>query len=229
MRTPRQLIVLASVLVALVVLVVVVAARGGSSSGDPATSAADSTQATDAAAEPDTDAGGRPTTTTVHRTTIASSAVPATSITAAPPGHGSSSTTRPVVAPTAVPSTTDPFASTPPAELPSEPGELPGPPTDDCVDVDAAQAVVELSFDLDGARYAGVAAPSCLRVHGAQRLSVRNDSPVATTVSVGAQAESVAPGAALTTAPMGSELQIGDIVDLYIESLDLTVLVQVLG
>ncbi len=228
MRTPRQLIILASVLLALVVLVVV-ASRGGSTSGDPGTTSAGSRPAADESPAA-TDAAGRPVTTALGSTTTTTSAVPVSSTSlVASPGAGSSSTTRPQVVPPTAPATTDPFAPTPPTELPSEPGELPGPPVDDCVDAAANQPVVELSFDLDGASYAGVAAPSCLRVYSSQRLSIRNDSPRATTVSVGAQVESVAPGAALTTAAMGSEFQLGDIVDLYIESLDLTVLVQVLG
>ncbi|MGB8858916.1 MAG: hypothetical protein WCC60_06660 [Ilumatobacteraceae bacterium] len=164
--------------------------------------------------------------TTITLTMDAGSTVPRSSGSAAAPP-----VTQPIVAAgstVAVPLTSDPFASTPPT-APFEPDELPGPRLDDCVDAPPGSARVEISFDLDDVRFAGAVAPSCLRIHAAQRIAVRSESAAESAVIIGADAHLLAAGGSVVTEPLGTLFGVGDVFDLYVEALDTTVVVQVLA
>lgn len=87
---------------------------------------------------------------------------------------------------------------------------------------------MEITFDDDNARYSGALDPSCVRIHGAQRLKVRSTGEIASSVYVGDDVYQLAAVASLQTDPLGTMFAVGDVFDLYLEQLDITVLVQVL-
>jgi hypothetical protein len=234
MRSPRDLIVPVAVLVGVVALVAAVVARDDSSSSGAGSGASTTTSVSgsdESAADSSSSVSSSDSITGRSTTTAAVPTVPPASV--APPAATLAVPTTVATAATAATPTTppgsDPFASTPPTELPPEPDELPGPPVDDCIDAAAGLPTVELTFDLDHVRYGSVVDPSCVRIHAAQRLAVRSESAVATSVSVGAEVWELANGASATTDPLGVRFQIGDVFDVYVDSLDLTVLVQVLA
>ena len=157
------------------------------------------------------------TTTEVGATTTSATA-PGSSTTVAGVSGG---TTAPP------PDVSDPFAPEPEPE-PTEPDDMPGPPADDCLDAAAGTATVELGFDDDRVLYAGATAPSCVRIHAAQQLVLRSTSGAASTVLVGPDLYDIAAGATATTPSLGSLYAVGEVFDVYVEHLDITVVVQVL-
>ena len=130
-------------------------------------------------------------------------------------------------APGATPEESDPFASTP-APDPTEADDTPAPPADDCVDADPAAASVELVVDDDHVRYAGEIAPSCVRVHANQPIVIRSASVIGATVQVGADSHELESGGSFTVPALGVTHQVGDVVEVFVEDLDVSVLVQVL-
>lgn len=159
---------------------------------------------------------GTPITIDVTGTSTSTNTSPATS----PTTTAASSTVPPTTQP-------DPFASAPPPD-PTEPDDMPGPPADDCVDAPAGVATVELTFDDDRILYAGATAPSCVRVHAAQRIGLRSTSGAASTVVAGSEVYEISAGATATTPVLSSLFAVGDVFDVYVEHLDTTVVVQVL-
>ncbi|MEQ1703842.1 MAG: hypothetical protein ABMA25_27360, partial [Ilumatobacteraceae bacterium] len=108
------------------------------------------------------------------------------------------------------------------------PEDMPGPPADDCVDAAAGTPTVEIGFDDDRVLYAAATAPSCVRIHAGQQLVLRSTSGAASTVLVGPDLYEIAAGATATTPALGSLYAVGEVFDVYVEHLDITVVVQVL-
>jgi len=212
------------VVMAMVLAVGVAACSGGSGGGEPG--AGTNAVTTGVNGAPSTGTGS-----TVSDTHTAGSSAD---------GSGPSTTARRSNSPTTTiasasttgpggeaPDDTDPFAIVPEPD-PTEPDDMPGPPADDCIDAPAGPAAVELSFDDDRVLYAGAAATSCLRVHAAQQLVLRNAGSVSAVVVIGVDTFPVAAGATVATAPLGVVYDVGDVFDVYVETLDTNVVVQVL-
>jgi len=105
---------------------------------------------------------------------------------------------------------------------------MPGPPADDCLDAPAGPISVELSFDDDTVFYAGSVAPSCVRIHAAQQLTLRSNSGAASLVLVGPDSYPMPAGAIVSTAALGTRYAVGEVFDVFVDHLDSTVVVQVL-
>lgn len=160
---------------------------------------------------------GSGVTTEVGATTTSTVVDGATTTTVA---GGVASTTPP-------PDESDPFATAPEPE-PTEPDDMPGPPADDCIDAAANTPGVELVFDDDRVIFAGATAPSCVRVHAGQQLVLRSASLATSTVVVGPDVYEIAAGASTATAALGTLYAVGEVFDVYVEHLDISVVVQVL-
>lgn len=212
MRTSRRPALLAAAILALLV-----ACSDESSGGTDATTEAPgsavSTDVTDT-----TGPDGSLVTTTVAGATVTSAPAAGSSSTVA--GGGGATSMPP-------PDESDPFATAPEPE-PTEPDDMPGPPADDCVDAAAGPPTVEVGFDDDRVLYAGASAPSCVRIHANQQLVLRSTSGGAAIVLVGPEVYDIAAGATATTPALGSLYGVGEVFDVYIEHLDITVVVQVL-
>lgn len=144
---------------------------------------------------------------------------------------GSGSTTRPATtAATAstvpAPGASDPLANAPEPDS-TEADDFIGPAAADCVDAAAGTSVAEIVLDDDRILFGDAPATSCLRVHAAQRISVRNSGSVRADVLVGSEILTVEPGASASTEVLSTRYEIADVFDVYVETIDATLIVQV--
>lgn len=211
MRTRRR----PALLVAAICTLLVACSDETSGGSDATTSPSGSGVTTDGSASSGPDGSGVTTTSDAGVTTTS---LAGSSTTVA---GGTSATTVPA------PPESDPFAPEPEPE-PTEPDDMPGPPADDCVDAAAGTPSVELGFDDDRVLYAGATAPSCVRIHASQQLVLRSTSGGASTVLVGPDVYDIAAGATATTPALGTLYGVGEVFDVYVEHLDITVVVQIL-
>lgn len=211
MRTSRRPVLLAAAMLSLLAACSDETARGSDSttagSGSSVTSDASDTTGPDGSAATTTVAG---VTTTSGPAGSSTTVIGDTIATTLPP-----------------PPESDPFATAPEPD-PTEPDDMPGPPADDCVDAAAGTPTVELGFDDDRVLFAAATAPSCVRIHANQQLVLRSTSGAASTVLVGPEIYEIGAGATATTAVLGSLYSVGEVFDVYVEHLDVTVVVQVL-
>lgn len=183
---------------------------------------------------------GAGTATSDSTATERSESVPATdgtdvddtSVSTTTSSVASTTTSRPattVAATTTVPppETSDPFASAPEPED-TEPDDFIGPAADDCVDAAAGTPTAEIVLDDDRILIGGAPATSCLRVHIGQRIAVRNAGSVRAEVLVGSEILTVEPGASASTEVLSSRYAVADVFDLYVETIDATLIVQVI-
>jgi len=199
----------------LVVPLAACSSDGGGTAGSSVTASVDGSSASTPAD------GSSATTATGSDVTGAGSTseVAATSSTAA--GGATTVATQPG------PEESDPFASTPPPD-PTDAPDAPPPPADDCIDAAAGPASVELVVDDDHVRYAGEIAPSCVRIHAAQQLVIRSVSVIGATVQVGEDSHELDAGGSFTVPAVGTNHEVGDVFEVFVEDLDISVLVQVL-
>lgn len=210
---------------ALVAVTIAFVGCSDSSSSDGAGSASSDSSATDGSnSVPGSD-------TTVDGSAVDDTAVDGSAASVTTTSVAGSATTSPpttVVTTTAPPpATTDPLASAPEPES-TEPDDFIGPAAADCVDTSTGNPTVEIGIDDDRILFAGSPATSCLRVHIDQRIAVRNSGSVLAEVLVGSEILTVAPGASASTDVLSTRYEIADVFDVYVETLDATLIVQVI-
>ncbi|MDP2290930.1 MAG: hypothetical protein Q8M22_07050 [Actinomycetota bacterium] len=181
---------------------------GTASSDSTATERSDSVAATDGTVVDESSVSA--TTSSVASTTTSRPATTVATTSTAPP-----------------PETSDPFASAPEPDD-TEPDDFVGPAADDCVDAAAGAPTAEIVLDDDRILFGGTAAPSCLRVHIGQRIAVRNSGSVRAEVLVGSEILTVEPGASASTEVLSTRYAVADVFDVYVETIDATLIVQVI-
>lgn len=103
------------------------------------------------------------------------------------------------------------------------------PPDDDCPVVDPAATSADLTVLADTVTWQGVDVPPCLRLLQGQAVRIANATDFEVTASIGLEVLLVPPGGSAASVPAGESAEPGEVFDVYIEELDVSITVQVLA
>jgi hypothetical protein len=137
--------------------------------------------------------------------------------------------TTTAVAPTTVASSTTAAPTTAADTVPPDLTDPLVPPDDNCPALDPAATSADLIVLADSVTWQGAEAPPCLRLLQPQSVRVSNATDFEVTASIGFEVLLVPPGGSANSVPAGESAQPGEVFDVYIEELDVSITVQVLA